>query len=100
MKWHHENVVVACLSADEVHKPSGDPQDKPHPLKIILNTRRKYQEPFWKSPENLDSTEKFNFAELLDFFTKNTMQKESIHLDLWLKSFGCLKLSRKIWNLD
>ena len=36
MKWHHENVVVACLSTDEVHKPSGDPQDKPHPLKIIL----------------------------------------------------------------
>ena len=44
MKWHHENVAVACLSADEVHKPSGDPQDKPHPLKIILNTRRRYQE--------------------------------------------------------
>ena len=55
MKWHHENVVVACLSADEVHKPSGDPQDKPHPLKIILNTKRKYQEHFWKSPEILNS---------------------------------------------
>ena len=46
MKWHHENVAVAYLSADEVHKPSGDPQDKPHPLKIILNTRRRYQEHF------------------------------------------------------
>ena len=61
MKWHHENVVVACLSADEVHKPSGDPQDKPHPLKIILSTRRKYQEHFWKSPEILDSSEKISF---------------------------------------
>ena len=55
MRWHHENVPVACLSADEVHKASGDPQDKPHPLKIILNTKRKYQEPFWNSPENLGS---------------------------------------------
>ena len=27
-------------------KPSGDPQDKPHPLKIILSTKRKYQEHF------------------------------------------------------
>ena len=44
LQWHHENVAVACLSADEVHKPSGDPQDKPRPLKIILSTRRKYQE--------------------------------------------------------
>ena len=58
MKWHHENVVLACLSEDEVHKPSGDPQEKPHPLKIILSTRRKYQEHFWKSPEILDSSEK------------------------------------------
>ena len=46
MKWHHENVAVACLSADEVHNPPGDPQDKPHPLKINLSTRRKYQENF------------------------------------------------------
>ena len=61
MKWHHEKVDVACLSADEVHKPFGDPQDKPHNLKIILNTRRKYQEPFWKSPEILDSSEKSHF---------------------------------------
>ena len=30
MQWHHENVVVACLSADEAHKPPGDPQDKLH----------------------------------------------------------------------
>ena len=61
MKWHHENVAVACLSADEVHKPFGDPQDKPHPLKIILNIRRKYQELFWKSLEILDSSEKYHF---------------------------------------
>ena len=46
MKWHHENVAVACLSADEVHKPSGDPQDKPHPLKKKLKTKTKYQEHF------------------------------------------------------
>ena len=58
MKWHHENAVVACLSADEVHKPSGDPQDKPHPLKINLNTKSKYQEHIWKSPEILNSSEK------------------------------------------
>ena len=58
MKWHYENVVVAWLSADEVHKPSGDPQDKPHPLKIILSTKRKYQEHFWKLPEILGSKEK------------------------------------------
>ena len=55
MKWHHENVDVACLSADEVHKPSGDPQDKPHPMKINLNTKGKYQELLWKSPEILNS---------------------------------------------
>ena len=35
LRWHHENVVVACLSADEVHTPPSDPQDKLHLLKII-----------------------------------------------------------------
>ena len=40
------------------------------------------------------------FGELLDFFAKNTMQKESIHLDLWLKSYSCLKLSGKYINLN
>ena len=39
LKWHHKNVVVACLSTDEVHKPPGDPQDKPHLLKIILTQK-------------------------------------------------------------
>ena len=46
LQWHHENVVVACLSADEVHTPPGDPQDKLHLLKTIINTKRKHQEPF------------------------------------------------------
>ena len=86
MKWHHENVVVACLSADEVHKPPGDPQDKPHLLKIILNTKREYQEHFWNSPEILNSSEKSHLCWAVDFLSKNTMQKESSHLDLWLKS--------------
>ena len=58
MKLHHENVAVACLSADEDHKPSGDPQDNPHPLKIILNTKRKYEAHFWNSPEILNISEK------------------------------------------
>ena len=49
---------MACLSADEVHKPPGDPQDKSHLLKIILNTKRKCEEHFWKSPEILNSSEK------------------------------------------
>ena len=46
LKWHHENVAVACLSADEVHNPLGDPQDKLHFLKIFINTKRKHQESF------------------------------------------------------
>ena len=58
MKWHHENVTVACLSTDEVHKAPGDSQDKLALLKIFKTTKRKYQETFWKLPENLDSKEK------------------------------------------
>ena len=46
LQWHHENVVVACLSADEGHTRPGDPQDKLHSLKTIINTKRKHQEPF------------------------------------------------------
>ena len=83
MKWHHENVVVACLSADEVHKPSADPQDKPRPLKIILNTRRKYQEPFWKSPENLDIAEKSHFWWAARFLCKEDNAKR-------INSFGLM----------
>ena len=39
----HENVTVACLSTDEVHKAPGDPQDKLVPLKTFKNHKRKYQ---------------------------------------------------------
>ena len=45
MKWHHENVVVPCLSTDEVHKPPGDPQDKPALLKINKTTKIKIKKP-------------------------------------------------------
>ena len=58
MKWHHENVTVACLSTDEVHKAPGDPQDKLSLLKIFKTTKRKYQETFWTLPENLNNKEK------------------------------------------
>ena len=61
MQWHHENVAVACLNTYEVHTPPGDPQDKLHLLKTIINTKRKHQEPLWNSPENLDSREKSHF---------------------------------------
>ena len=57
LQRHHENVVVACLSLEELHTPPGSPQDKPIPLKIIKMTKRKHQEHFWKLPENLDSRE-------------------------------------------
>ena len=83
MKWHHENVAVACLSADEVHKPSGDPEHKPHPLKIILSTKRKYQEHFWKSPENLGSTEKSHFWCAARFLCKEHNAKR-------INSFGLM----------
>ena len=58
LKWHHVNVGVACLSAEEVHTPPGDPRDKLLPMKTFKNRERKYQESLWKSPENLDSREK------------------------------------------
>ena len=45
LKWHHKNVAVACLSADEVHKPPGDPQDKPHPLKINITQEENIKKP-------------------------------------------------------
>ena len=41
MKWHHENVTMACLSTDEGHKAPGDPQDKLDPLKTFKNHKRK-----------------------------------------------------------
>ena len=67
MKWHHENVTVACLSTDEVHKAPGDPQDKLVPLKIFKNHKWKYQETFWKLPENLDSKEKSHLLDVVRF---------------------------------
>ena len=44
LKWHYENVDVACLSADEVHKAPSDPQDKLALLKINKTTKRKHRE--------------------------------------------------------
>ena len=83
LKWHHENVAVACLSVDEVHKPPGDPQDKPHPLKIILSTKRKYQEHFWKSPEILNSSEKSQLSWAARFLYKDHNAKR-------INSFGLM----------
>ena len=56
LKWNYENVVVACLSSNEAHKPPRDPQDKFPLLKINKSTNRNYQESFKNSPENLHST--------------------------------------------
>ena len=83
MKWHHENVAVACLSADEVHKPPGDPQDKLHLLKIVLNPKRKYQEHFWKSPEILDGSEKSHLWWAARFLIKEHNAKR-------INSFGLM----------
>ena len=41
LQRHHENVVVACLSAEELHTPPGCLQDKLHLLKINQMTQRK-----------------------------------------------------------
>ena len=84
----------ACLSADEVHKPFGDPQDKPHPLKIILSTKRKYQEHFWKSPEILNSSEKSHLWWAARFLCKeqNAKRINSFGLmveELWLFEGAC-----------
>ena len=93
MKWHHENVAVACLSADEVHKPSGDPQDKPHPLKIILNTKRKYQEQFLNSPKILNSSEEFHLWWAVRFSFKEHNAKR-------INSFGLMvKKVVAVWSV-
>ena len=83
LKWHHQNVAVACLSADEVHKPPGDPQDKLHLLKIVLTTKRKYQEHFWKSPEILNSSEKSHLWWAARFLCKEHNAKR-------INSFGIM----------
>ena len=83
LKWHHKNVAVACLSADEVHKPPGDPQDKLHSLKIFINTKRKYQEHFWNSPEILNSSEKSHLWWAARFLCKEQNAKR-------INSFGLM----------
>ena len=45
LKWHNKKVAVACLSADEVHKPPGDPQDKPALLKINKPQKENIKKP-------------------------------------------------------
>ena len=83
MKCHHENVTVACLSTDEVHKAPGDPQDKLVPMKTFKNHKRKISRNLLKiSRKSRQQGKNPIFWELLDFWTKNTMQKESMHLDL------------------
>ena len=46
LQRHHENVVVACLSAEELHTPPGCLQDKLHLLKIIQMTKKKMSKHF------------------------------------------------------
>ena len=97
LKWHHKNVAVACLSTDEVHKPPGDPQDKPHLLKIILNTKREYQEHFWNSPEILNSSEKSHLWWAVRFPFKEHNAKRIISFGLMVKK---LKLFEALWNIN
>ena len=40
LRWHHPNVIVACLSAEEVHTPPGQLQDKSLPMKIFKNHKK------------------------------------------------------------
>ena len=91
MKWHYENVVVACLSADEVHKSPGDPQDKLALLKINKTTKRKHQETFWKLPENLDSKEKSHLLGAARFLDKEHNAKR-------INAFGLI--DKKLWMFE
>ena len=91
MKWHHENVTVACLSTDEVHKAPGDPQDKLALLKIIKTTKRKHQETFWKLPENLDSKEKSHLLGAVRFLDKEHNAKRN-------NAFGLI--DKKLWLFE
>ena len=92
LKWHQKNVAVACLSADEVHKPPGDPQDKPHPLKIFKNTKRNHQEPFWNSPENLDSRGKSHLWWAARFLYKEHNAKRINSFGLMVKEFWLVEV--------
>ena len=91
LKWHYENVVVACLSADEVHKAPGDPQDKLALLKIIKTIKRKHQETFWKLPENLDSKEKSHLFGAVRFLYIEHNAKIN-------NAFGLI--DKKLWLLE
>ena len=91
MKWHDENVVVACLSADEVHKPPGDPQDRPALLKINKTKKRKHQETFWKLLENLDSKEKSYLLGAARFLDKEQSAKR-------INAFGLI--DKKLWLFE
>ena len=91
MKWHHENVTVACLSTNEVHKAPGDPQDKLALLKIFKTTKRKYQETFWKLPENLDSKEKSHLLGAVRFLDKEHNAKR-------INAFGLI--DKKLWPFE
>ena len=91
MKWHHENVTVACLSTAEVHKAPGDPQDKLALLKIFKTTKRKYQETFWKLPENLDSKEKSHLLGAIRFLDTEHNAKR-------INAFGLT--DKKLWPFE
>ena len=97
MKWHHENVTVACVSTDEVHKAPGDPQDKLALLKIFKTTKRKYQEHFWKSPEILNNSEKSHLWWAVRFPFKEHNEKRIISFGLMVKK---LKLFEALWNIN
>ena len=40
LRCHHPNVIVACLSAEEVHTPPGQLQDKSLRLKNLKSTNK------------------------------------------------------------
>ena len=82
---------MACLSADEVHKPPGDPQDKPDLLKIFKNTKINHQETFWNSPENLDSREKSHLWWAARFLDKEHNVKR-------INAFGLI--DKKLWPFE
>ena len=74
--------VVACICTEEGHTPPGSPQGKFLLLKINKNSKRKYQQPFWNSPEILDSKGKSQIGCAARVFQYETNEKESRYLDL------------------
>ena len=91
MKRHYENVAVACLSADEVQKSPGDPQDKLALLKINKTTKRKHQETFLKLTENLDSKEKSHLLGAVRLLDKEHNAKR-------INAFGLI--DKKLWLFE